>query len=275
MHTRWHMDDLAGRLLKRDGHKLKILNLPALATSINDPLGRKLDEPLWLGDAYGYGEGLKIIRDDLLAEGASLEWSSLYQQNPRAGDGTLFKTHKFDVIDAIPLGVTFARGWDLAATKDIGTRDAAYTCGVKMGRTPDNQIIVADVQRKRFDPEDVEQLIVNTAKLDGRSIRVGLPQDPGQAGKFQVKYLTTKLAGYVVESSPETGDKATRAGPYASQVNVGNVKLVRGPWNAAYIDELSSAPVGDTMDQSDASARAFSMIFRGGAALWAQLGRQP
>ena len=65
------------------------------------------------------------------------------------------------------------------------------------------------------------------------------------------------LAGYVVLSSPETGDKQTRAEPLAAQVNVGNVTMIPGDWNHAYREELRSFPYGKYDDQVDASSRAF------------------
>lgn len=272
MHTRWHEDDLAGRLLATQPERWRVVSLPALAEE-NDPLGREPGDPLWGDDAgYGYGNKLLDIRAELEQSGMSREWGSLYQQNPRPADGSIFKPDKIDIIDALPLGMTWARGWDLAATKDLGTSKAAYTAGVRIGRAPNGRYIVADVRRARLDPEGVENLILQTAKVDG-AVRIGLPQDPGQAGKFQVAYLTNRLAGHTVESTPESGDKATRAGPYASQVNVGNVSLLRGEWNAAYLEELRSFPSGSTADQVDASSRAFSMVYEGGAALWTKLGR--
>ena len=56
----------------------------------------------------------------------------------------------------------------------------------------------------------------------------------------------------MVKSSPETGDKVERAMPIASQVNVGNVDIVAGPWTRALIAELAAFPSGATKDQVDA-----------------------
>jgi predicted phage terminase large subunit-like protein len=275
MHTRWNLRDLAGMLLKTDAARWKVIVLPALATSHDDPLGRAIGEPLWDDDDYSYGSKLFGIRDDLHKAGAAMDWASLFQQDPRPNDGALFKIDKLaaNIIDEPPSNISWVRGWDLAATKDLGTLNAAFTAGVKLGRTPDNKFVIGNVRRERLEPEGVEDLIVGTAKRDGYSCKVGIPQDPGQAGKFQVQYLVTKLAGYSVEFSPETGDKATRAAPFASQVNVGNVAMIKGDWNDAFLEEARAFPVGATLDQIDASSRAFSMIFRGGAALWAAIGK--
>lgn len=260
--TRWHEDDLAGRLLERQKGLWRVLNIPAQATGDEpDPLGRKPGEWLWEDDDYGYGGALKLIKAEYEAAGAMRDWEALFQGKPTAGDGTIFKVHKLEVLETAPAKtVNIVRAWDLAATKKMGTADPDWTVGVKMMRTPEDRYVVLDVVRLRGGPDEVEAAIVNTAKQDGRGVKVGLPQDPGGAGKFVVENLTKKLAGFRVESSPETGDKATRAGPAAAQCNVGNMGMVQASWNAPLRSELAAFPSGTHDDQVDALSRAFSMI---------------
>jgi predicted phage terminase large subunit-like protein len=152
------------------------------------------------------------------------------------------------------------RGWDLAATKQTGTRDPDWTVGLKMARLPSGLYVVLDVVRFRGGPDEVDGTIRNITRQDGAGIRVSLPQDPGQAGKSQALAFTRLLSGYRVEISPETGDKATRASLFASQVNGGNVAIVRAPWNAAFLDELAAFPSGIKDDQVDAASRCFSLV---------------
>ena len=92
------------------------------------------------------------------------------------------------------------------------------------------------------------------------ALRVSIPQDPGQAGKTQVLYLTRGLAGFNVITSPESGDKVTRAEPLASQINVGNVLMLRAPWNDELINEMRMFPNGKNDDQVDSLSRAFSEL---------------
>ena len=131
--------------------------------------------------------------------------------------------------------------------------------GLKLARRADGRFVVLDVVRLRGDPAEVEAAIVNTARLDGRACRVGLPQDPGQAGKQQVAYLTGKLAGFAVESGVESGAKETRAAPAAAQVNAGNFAVVQAHWTRSFLDELADFP-GRKDDQVDALSRAFGML---------------
>jgi predicted phage terminase large subunit-like protein len=266
--TRWHEDDLGGRLLDRQKGLWEVLSLPAQAwgpdadgLQLPDALGRKPGEWLWGDDAYGYGNALQVVRQEYEQAGAMRDWAALYECRPSGGEGAVFKTTQLVTHDAAPKATGApVRAWDLAATKKVGTSNPDWTVGVKMQRNADDTYTILDVVRIRGGPDEVEAAIVNTAKADGRKVRVKIPQDPGQAGKSQVKYLAKQLAGYRLEAVPVTGDKATRAAPAAAQVNVGNVSLLRASWNAAFREELSSFPSGTHDDQVDAFADAFGMV---------------
>jgi predicted phage terminase large subunit-like protein len=125
--------------------------------------------------------------------------------------------------------------------------------------------VVLDVVRLRGSPWEVEKAIFAAAEADGRAVHIGLPEDPGQAGKAQSSYLTGLLAGYHVVTTRETGSKYLRAQPLASQVEAGNVAFVRGPWNRAFLDELRDFPHGGKDDQVDAFVRAFGTLNSVGA----------
>jgi predicted phage terminase large subunit-like protein len=179
-----------------------------------------------------------------------------YLQRPAPPEGGAIKPDAINVIDALPAeSIKWVRGWDLAASVD-----GDYTAGGKLGKLPDGRFIIGDMVRLRCGPDERDTALTNTASRDGKSVRISLPQDPGQAGKTQVLYLTRKLAGYPVTTSPESGDKVTRAEPLAAQINVGNVLMLRGPWNDALINEMRMFPNGTTDDQIDALSRAFSEL---------------
>jgi predicted phage terminase large subunit-like protein len=263
--TRWNEDDLGGRILARDPGHWHVVSLPMEARE-NDVLGRKPGERLW----PEYFTQDMVDRAKLDMRG----WYSLYQQDPRPLEGALFKMAKYRVTDVPPAG-SAVRAWDLAATEETGNNNPSWTVGVKLVRTADDSFVVSDVVRLRGGPDEVEAAIVNTANNDGYLVRIGLPQDPGQAGKTQVLYLTKKLFGYTVESSPESGDKVTRAMPIISQFNVGNVTVKRSPWNDAFKDELQVFPNGGHDDQVDALSRASSMLLEDDAlSLWRKLGQK-
>jgi predicted phage terminase large subunit-like protein len=184
-------------------------------------------------------------------------FSGQYQQKPSPPEGGFFKPHMMPVVTAIPFGTKFLRGWDLAGSVE---ESSPYSCGLKLGLMPDGRWIIADVVRFKGLPHEVEAGIVNTAGTDGKLVRISIPQDPGQAGKAQVAYLTKQLAGFSVSSSPESGDKVTRAEPAAAQVNVGNVCLLQGPWNDELKGEMTMFPNSKFKDQVDALSRAFAEL---------------
>ena len=74
------------------------------------------------------------------------------------------------------------------------------------------------------------------------------------------------LAGFSVHADRVTGDKCERAAPLTAQCEAGNVRLLRGPWNQRYLEELCAFPLGSFADQVDASSGAFNKLARG--TLW-------
>ena len=184
-------------------------------------------------------------------------------QPRRAREGGVFSTEKISIIDAVPAGLVEVRGWDMAGTEfdpKHPNKDPDWTVGARMGRTPEGRFIITSMVRMRGKPHEVEETLVRTANNDGFGVAQDIPQDPGQAGKHQVQYFVSKLAGLRVHTSPESGDKVTRAEPFASQVNVGNVDMVRGPWNTAALKELEGFPNEDHDDIVDAAGRAFRRL---------------
>lgn len=238
---RLHEEDLAGWLeAGGNGEKWEVVRIPVLDDN---------DEPIWPE---------KHTREVLQAmERANpYVFAGQYRQMPAPPAGGNFQPGKIEIVSAIPAGITSrVRGWDLAASKNSG----AYTAGVKLGRIASTgQTIILDVVREQGGPHDVRRLIRGTASQDEPGTLQSLPQDPGQAGKVQVTDLGTVLTGFVCKFSPESGDKIARADPFASQVNIGNVLMLKAPWNDAYVRELGLFPNGKFKDQVDASSRAFS-----------------
>lgn len=179
----------------------------------------------------------------------------------RAAAGLLFKRSWVTVVDAAPIDLRMIRGWDLAGTPKVEGNDPDWTAGTKIGvsRSTGRYIVLHHV-RDRDTPHKVEALIANTASQDGHDVEVSLPQDPGQAGKAQVATLIKMLAGYTARSSPETGDKATRFGPFSAQCEAGNVDVLRGAWNEEWFVNLESFPDAAHDDDADSTARAFNTL---------------
>jgi len=250
--TRWHEDDLAGWILASEkASDWTVVRLPALAEE-NDPLGRPVGEAL-CPSRYDVAD-LEDIR--ITQGGASFD--ALYQQNPTAREGAFFKVGLLGLVEALPAGVRLVRAWDSAATEG----DGDYTVGVLMGRGEDGLFYVADVVRGQWDTAERNRIIRATAERDGVSVRVVVPEDPGSAGKDSARALVSLLAGFSVERKRATGSKDVRAEPFSAQVNAGNVKLLRGAWNTAFVEELRAFPRGRYDDQVDAASDAFNDLVR-------------
>lgn len=187
-------------------------------------------------------------------------YAGQYQQRPSPRGGAMFQRHWFQIVQAAPVGGTDVRGWDLAATPEAVNPDAAFTAGVRVRLANDGRLYVMDVVRGQWGPLDVDKAIKNTATQDGFWIPQDIPQDPGAAGKTVITHFLKLLAGYTVRFSPETGEKEARAQPVASQAEAGNVLLVAGAWNEAFLEELASFPKGAYKDQVDALSRAYASI---------------
>lgn len=183
----------------------------------------------------------------------------------RPAAGMYFKTEQFTFVDAVPKNIiAYARSWDLAATEPTPLNpDPDATAGVLMGLLDDGRVIVLDVKRKQIKANDARNLLRNMAAIDQgkyKFVQITIPQDPGQAGKAQAQSLVSMLAGYSVEIVSPTGSKEVRATPFASQVQAGNVLILKGEWNDMYLAELESFPESKHDDMVDASSDAFNKL---------------
>jgi len=182
--------------------------------------------------------------------------------------GMYFKRDQAQTVTAIPGRIVkVCRAWDLAAsipTPEYPSPDA--TAGVLLARLEDGRYIVLDVVHARLIASDVRSKVKTTAETDKTEhpgVRIRLPQDPGQAGKEQAQSYVKHLAGHTVKTQRVSGDKITRAEPFSSQWQAGNVLVLVRPWNEAYLTELESFPAGAHDDLVDASSDAFSEVALG------------
>lgn len=225
----------------------------------------------------------------------------------QSGRGLYFRREwvTFVDADAVPKSARRCRGWDRAATEPHDrNKDPDWTRGVRLAvadipvesaprppappvpgsrmlgvaaaleqqRKPatDRRYYIEDLVSVRAGPGPVKQLIRATAEIDGKAVRIRLPQDPAQAGKSQAADDVAGLAGFTVTAKPVTGDKITRFGPVSSQAHpqstgglVGRFVVVRAPWNEELLRELEGFPDGGHDDIADALSDAFDELAHG------------
>lgn len=252
--TRWHEDDLIGRLLaSEEGQRFLVLHLPAIADRDTDPLGRERGAALW--PERFPEEELERTRRSL----GSYVWASLYQGRPTEREGGMFQTDWLRVVPERPARTVRAvRAWDTAATEAEGD----YTVGIRMESLSNGQTIITDVVRGQWSEKAVEDNIIATARRDGRNVRVRFAQERGSAGKMTVDRYRRLLSGFHVRGKQETGDKELRARALSACAERGDLRLLAGSWNDELIEEYVQFPHGQFDDQVDAGSLAYEVVSR-------------
>lgn len=258
--TRWHSDDLIGRLIKQFPGQWENYVFPAIATEQHcslpggvDVIGRHVGDPLF-PERYPIKE-----LEDLRTELGSTFFAALYQQQPvdearKLSDGKWLK-----IVDIPPIlaRLKLIRMWDLAATEGGGDYTVGALCG--WDREHDRFYIV-NVIRRQLSPYQVEDLVRATAISDGLAVEVGIEQEPGSAGKSLVEhYARNVLPDWKVTPFPVVTNKVVRAQPLLAAAEATKVFLVAGPWNDAYIREFDTFP-GDFDDQIDTTGAAYTKL---------------
>lgn len=254
--TRWHYDDIAGRaleLMKESGltDRWTVLSLPAIAEGelhSDDP--RDDGEALW-------PEKYDLEYYERLRAQNAYEFEALYQQRPVPRGSGLFNTELIEIIDAPPTCKRIVRFYDLAVT---AKKHSDWTDGLKMGIADNGDVIIYDNYRAQKPAPEVHEAIIQNAHIDGKAVHIRLEAE--KAGIVQLDWMLVdkRLHGYTMDAKPPQGDKYTRAQPFATRVNNGKVKLVRGQWNRAFIDELAMFPQGAHDDQVDAASGAYEYL---------------
>lgn len=254
---RLHEADVSGFILEGD-YGYEHLCLPmefevdrGCVTSIGFQDPRKEEGELLFPERFPR----EVVERDKKVMGA-LAVAGQFQQRPAPRGGGFFEWEKVQIVDAAPKMRQVIRYWDKAGTEGGG----AWTAGVKIGVGVDELFYVLDVVRGQWAAPTREQSIRTTAELDGRAVRIWIEQEPGSGGKESAEATIRNLAGFIIQSERPTGDKATRAEPYSVQVEAGNIRVLRGEWNKAYLDEMKTFPVGKYKDQMDASSGAFNKL---------------
>jgi predicted phage terminase large subunit-like protein len=252
--TRWHPDDLAGKLLKQmesDGERWDVVSLSAIAED-GDLLDRKPGQALW-PERYNQEELAETKK------AVSLHcWSAEYQQRPIPREGVLFQRDWFgEPIFDYPHDVTLVRYWDPAATKE-----GDYTAGALVAEK-DGIYYIVDMQRVRTRPAGVEQHIRQTAERDRErgDVAIFMEQEPGASGVSMIdNYARKVLKGFPFTGDKTSGSKIVRAHPASSAAELGNIKLLQGAWITAFLDEAEAFPHGEHDDQIDALSGAIAML---------------
>jgi predicted phage terminase large subunit-like protein len=246
--TRWHEDDLAGRLLadmQAGGDQWDVISLPALAEP-NDPLGRTLGQPLW-----PEWENTAELERKRRAVGPR-DWSALYQQRPAPEEGDYFKAEWLKAYERAPARDTLRvyGGSDYAVTSDGGD----YTVHAVVGLDPEGKMYLLDLWRKQA-ASDV--WIESFCDLVKEWKPMGWAEEQGQIrsgiGPHLERRQRERRAYVAREQFPTRGDKAVRAQSMRGRMALEGLYVpVNAPWYPDLRAELLSFPAGKHDDQVDA-----------------------
>lgn len=237
INTRWHDDDLSGRLLEestKGGDKWEVLSLPAIA-----------DEGAALWPEWYPLERLEQIRSVLPAR----DWNALYMQNPIPDDGDYFKGDWFGEYDELPKGLTFYGASDYAVTDGKGDYTEHGVAGVDGNRN----LYVADWWRGQTASDVwIERkcdliLTHKPACWFGESGPIRRAVEP-----FLVRRMQDRQAFCRVEWLPSIADKPTRARTIQGMASMGKVWLPKNaPWKGELLNQLMRFPAGKYDDGVD------------------------
>ncbi len=272
MMTRWHEDDLCGRVIdnaKNEGEVWELVSLPSLAND-GDLLGREVGEALW---------GNRFSREKLLSMKRSLGsywFDSLYQQNPVSADGGIFKKSNFRYFYESEGNFVLQNGehlkiirkdncsvWSAVDLAISLSQNADYTCVITVAISNDRELLVLDVIRKRISPsEHLPLLQLIYENYQPRLIGI-------EAVQYQSALVSQASAvGLPVKALKPESDKLTRALPVAAMVENGKVYFNRDAlWLKDLESELIKFPRDKHDDQVDALSYAASFINSVGGAI--------
>ena len=251
---RLNENDPSGYLLKKNPSNFRHICLPAELSNEVKP------EELKKKYVNGLLDPIRLNQDILEDQKNALglyNYAGQFSQIPTPKEGGMFVTSEFRIVKELPAEImTVVRSWDKAGTEGGGCK----TAGVKMAKLRDGSFIVLDCILGQWRADKREEIIKKTAKLDKVTTKIIIEQEGGSGGKESAENTVKNLSGFSVFVDRPKGNKALRAEPYSTQVNIGNVYLLEGPWNKDYMDELHYFPRGAFRDQVDASSQAFAYL---------------
>ena len=250
--TRWHENDLAGKLLaaqEEDGEKWEVVSLPAMAED-DDPLGRELGQPLCPG--LFTKDALESIKKSV----GSYWWASLYQQRPSPAEGGIFKRNWWQYYRRAPDRLDeIIQSWDMTF-KDTKTAD--FVVGQVWGRKGADKYLLDQVRDRMDFPATIQAVRTLSAKWP--QAKVKLVEDKAN-GPAVIATLKKEISG-LIPVEPQ-GSKESRAWAVSAEVEAGNVYLPDpsiAPWVHDFVEECAAFPNGANDDQVDAMSQALMRL---------------
>jgi predicted phage terminase large subunit-like protein len=241
--TRWHEDDLAGRLLERQGDQWRVVELPAIANE-----GQPGESALW-PEWYDL-DSLKRIRADV----GPRDWSALYQQKPTPDDGTYFLRDWFRWYDPENPPVNLARY--VCSDYAVSEGGGDWTEHGAFGIDPDDNVFLLDWWSGQTAADVwIESLLDMVAAHKpyaafGESGVIRKAVEP-----YLIRRARERKSFCRFEWISRTGDKAAMARGFQARASMGKVYLPKGKqWAEDLLRQLLTFPAGKHDDKVDVCA---------------------
>ena len=249
MCTRWHLDDLVGRLLEKQPGRWEIVNFAAIAEQDELPY-RLAGEPLSV-ERHSL-ESLIAIRDG--GATSSYQWQALYQGRPGPLGGGIFKRDDWQFFKEPPAKFSeMLQSWD-CTFKD--TRSSDFVVGQVWGVAGAGRYLLDQVRGQMSFSRTVEAIRQMSAKWPETHRK--LVEDKAN-GSAVIDTLKSEIPG-LIAVQPE-GGKEARAHAVSAFVEAHNVYLPADvSWVAGFIEEAAQFPNGSHDDQVDALTQALNNI---------------
>lgn len=251
--TRWHEDDLAGRILDREKDKWEVLKIPAICEGQDDPLDRELGEALW--SEYGFDEAWA---EDTKTSVGSQTWISLYQQRPSPPEGSIIQRKWFNYYTELPDKFDeIIQSWD-CTFKDADTSD--FVVGQVWGRKGSSKYLIDEV-RDRMDLPTTIQAIRQMSRRHPKSY-TKLIEDKAN-GSAVIQMLQDEISG-LIPINPD-GGKIVRLQAVSPTIEAGNVYLpdpTIKSWILDFVEEVVSFPTGKHDDRVDSMSMALNRLLK-------------
>lgn len=239
--TRWHEDDLAGRILKYQPGEWDVIIFPAIKEN-ND----NADDPREIGEALWPEKHSKekILKQKKL-KGST--FASLYQQRPAPEEGGIIKPEWFDLTNDKHENHTVHFRVDTSYTADKRNDPTAIIAYIKH----QGNLIVKRCIARHVEFNDLVHFVVDFCNENGYSNSSTVGIEPKASGKSVAQELRRQTNLNVHETRPPKDSKVTRARSKAAYMSSGRISVINGTWVDQFYSELKSFPNGSHDDQVD------------------------
>ncbi len=242
--TRWHMDDLAGRLLedmKHGGEKWEVIQFPAIKEGFIEGDPRAEGEALW-PERHDEKKLLQTKRMSVRV------FNSLYQQHPVADEGNIFKRQWFGRIE-LPALMKMAEDqlqmltWHFRIDTAYTDKTANDPTGLLCYTHWQNNYYIRDFQGVRLEMPALIEYVKTFTQRNGYTIESTIKVEPKASGLSLIQMLKANTGLNVSATKPPVTDKVARANIIIPMFESGRVFLCNGGWNEEFIYDVCAFPV--------------------------------